>query len=154
MTGQYSVHPADTGTAPATVATSADTPQPCTCQQRAERAEARLAAHEAVVAQIRNNVRDGVAAGNFDLDVTNDLLAALGLEPLPRYWTVKLSVALTVTVAAADGDDAFAAARDLVENLLDQAEVVDDYDVNDVDEAIPGGVADEPDARAAEQRRG
>ncbi|MEV6931373.1 hypothetical protein AB0M46_43715 [Dactylosporangium sp. NPDC051485] len=151
MTGQYPVDPAATGTASAA---AADTPQPCTCRQRAERAEARLAAHEAAGVQLRHNVRDGVAAGNFDLDVTNDLLAALGLEPLPRYWTAKLTVALTVTIAAADGDDAFAAARDVVENLLDQAEIVDDYDVNDVDEAIPGGLADEPDSQAADPHRG
>ncbi|GAB3852326.1 hypothetical protein ACFPIJ_42185 [Dactylosporangium cerinum] len=151
MTGQDPVDPAETGTAPAI---PTDTPQSCTCRQRAERAEARLATHEAAVAQIRHNVRDGVAAGNFDLDVTNDLLTALGLEPLRRYWTVNLAVALTISVAATDGDDAFTTARNLVEHLLDQAEFVDDHDLNDVDEAIPGGLADEPDARtAADPRR-
>jgi hypothetical protein len=144
MTGHDPVDPAGTGTAPAIPTT---TLQSCTCRQRAERAEARLAAHETAVAQIRHDVRDGVAEGNFDLDVTNGLLAALGLEPLRRYWTVNLTVALTVTVAATDRDDAFTTARNLVEHLLDQAGFVDDHDVNDVDDAILGGLADEPDAR-------
>ncbi|WP_327007640.1 hypothetical protein OHA72_10415 [Dactylosporangium sp. NBC_01737] len=143
-TGQPSPDAADTTASPA-----AATAPPCPCRQRAEAAEARLAEIEAQAAHVRQHVRDGVAAGNFDLDVTNDLLERLGLEPLPRYWTVNLLVAMTVTVPATDSDDAVDTARDLVENFLDDADIVDGYDVNDVDTAIAGGLADEPPASPA-----
>lgn len=56
---------------------------------------------------------------------------------------------MTVTVPATDSDDAVDTARDLVENFLDDADIVDGYDVNDVDTAIAGGLADEPPASPA-----
>jgi hypothetical protein len=129
----------------AVLAQAADS-QPCTWRLRAERAEADLAWYEARRAQVRQQVRDGVAAGNLDLDVSNDLLAALGLPPLPRSWTVNLQVALTVEVTAGDEDDAFDAARDIVDGVLGPSEIHDSYDVSPIGPAMPGDLADEPDA--------
>lgn len=124
----------------------ADTAPPCSWRERAERAEAEFAVYQAQRAQVRQQVRDGVAAGNFDLDVSNHLLVALGLPPLPRYWTVNLQVAVTVTVTAYLEDDAFDGAQDLVDGVLGRSEIPDSYDVSPIGPAIPGGLADEPDA--------
>ena len=142
MTGPEPTQPVDIVAVPAQPAD----PQPCTWRLRAERAEAELAAAEAQRAQVRQRVRDGVAAGNFDLDVSNNLLMALGLPPLPRYWTVDLQVALTVEVTAGDEDDAFDAAQDIVEGVLGPSEIHDSYDVSPIGPVVPGDLADEPDA--------
>jgi hypothetical protein len=124
---------------------TADTAPPCSWWERAERAEAELAAYQAQRAQVRQQVRDGVAAGNFDLDVANHLLVALGLPPLPRYWTVNLQVAVTVEVTAYLEDDAFDAAQDLVDSVLGPSEIPDNLDVSPIGPATPGGLADELD---------
>ena len=124
---------------------SADIAQPCAWRERAEHAEAELATQAAQRAQVRQRVRDGVAAGNFDLDVSNDLLAALGLPPLPRYWTVNVQIALTVTVAAADGNEAVDAVQDILDGALSESEIPDGYDVSKIGPPLAGCLADEPD---------
>ncbi|MFG2043947.1 hypothetical protein [Dactylosporangium sp. NPDC048998] len=129
-------------TGPAGTASAAQPPtlHQCTCQQRAERAEAALAEQRR---QTRQYLRDRVVAGDFDTDVTNDLLTALDLPPLPRHWTVTTRTTLTVTVVADSSDDAFDTARDVIENAVDQIGADADFDVMDVGQAIPGELADD-----------
>jgi hypothetical protein len=108
---------------------------------QAERAEARLA-H--LRRQVREQLRDAVSSGDFDVDCVNNLLIGLDLPPLPRRWTVELPVTLVLTVVADSSDDAFDTAKDIVDEALATADTDIESHPTDVGAAIPGDIVDDP----------
>ncbi|MER7276634.1 hypothetical protein ABT369_19540 [Dactylosporangium sp. NPDC000244] len=137
-----------TATPPADPAGCLATPAPAPCywRQRAEQAEAELAALALERQQIRQRLHHGVAAGNLDPDVVDEILTALGMPPLRRFWTVRLQLAVTVIVPAHDADGADDAAREAIDSILNTVEAVDsysDFDITGAGPATPGDLADE-----------
>ncbi|GAB3861803.1 hypothetical protein ACFPIJ_56515 [Dactylosporangium cerinum] len=110
-------------------------------------AEAELAAHAARRAQILQRVRTGVEVGNLDLDVSNAMLEALGLPPLPQCFTTDVSVDLTVTVIARSRDEAVRLAEAAVVAVLEQTRFLDRFDVH-TRASIRAGVAPDRDTTA------
>ncbi|GAB3147175.1 hypothetical protein GCM10027290_30040 [Micromonospora sonneratiae] len=87
-----------------------------------------------------------VIEGHLDITHANEVLDALELPLLARYWEVRVSLPVSIEVTAVTEDDAFDAAEAAIETALRTAELPAsiDWDARQRDRATPA--AFDPDA--------
>lgn len=124
--------------------TASNCPEPV-LRRRLSRAEAQFAA---LRKRVHEQLTGAAYSGDLDMDVANNILAAVDLPLLPRRWTVALTVTVTCTVTAGTDDDAVEHAKDLLEPLLEAMTADTDFDVTTLVPAwpvLPGDFTDPPD---------